>query len=175
MTNLARLEREFGIYTRWGFRDSVNVDTGVVAKSYLSLDQGMIMAAIGNALGHDLLRRAFSTHDVERELRPVMGVEEFNASPRPCTITGTPGSDRLRGTRGDDVICGLGGDDTIDGRDGDDALFGDGGRDRIEGGDDDDTLYGGEGDDRLDGEHGTDVLSGGPGFDVLRGEHREQG
>ena len=154
MTNLARLERDFDIYTRWGFRDSVNVDTGVVSDSYLSLDQGMIMAAIGNALGHDLLRRAFSTHDVERELRPVMGVEEFSASPRPCTITGTPRSDRLRGTRGDDVICGLGGDDMIDGRDGDDALFGDGGRDRIEGGDGDDTLYGGEGDDRLDGERG---------------------
>ena len=175
LTNLARLERDFDIYTRWGFRDSVNVDTGVVSDSYLSLDQGMIMAAIGNALGHDLLRRAFSTHDVERELRPVMGVEEFSASPRPCTITGTPRSDRLRGTRGDDVICGLGGDDVIDARDGDDAVMGDGGHDRIEGGDGDDTLYGGEGDDRLDGERGVDVLSGGPGVDVLRGEHREQG
>jgi Putative glucoamylase/RTX calcium-binding nonapeptide repeat (4 copies) len=178
LSNLARLERDFDIYTRWGFRDSVNVDSGVVSDSYLSLDQGMIMAAIGNALGHDLLRRAFSTHDVERELRPVMGVEEFSASPRPCTITGTPGSDRLRGTRGDDVICGLGGDDAIDGRDGDDALFGDSGGDRIEGGDGDDTLYGGEGDDRLDGEHGRDVLSGGPGPDVLspgRGDHLEPG
>ena len=70
--------------------DSVNVDTGVVSDSYLSLDQGMIMAAIGNALGHDVLRRAFATRDVERELRPVIGVEEFSASPRPCTITGTP-------------------------------------------------------------------------------------
>ena len=175
IANLARLERDFDIYTRWGFRDSVNVDTGRVADSYLSLDQGMIMAAIGNALGHDVLRRAFATKDVERELRPVMGVEEFSASPRPCTITGTPGPDRLRGTRGDDVICGLGGDDTIDGRDGDDALFGDGGRDRIDGGDDDDTLYGGDGDDRLDGERGTDVASGGPGTDTLRAEHTEQG
>jgi Ca2+-binding RTX toxin-like protein len=175
MANLARLERDFDIYTRWGFRDSVNVGTGRVADSYLSLDQGMIMAAIGNALGHDVLRRAFATRDVERELRPVMGVEEFSASPRPCTITGTPGPDRLRGTRGDDVICGLDGDDTIDGRDGDDALFGDGGRDRVDGGDGDDTLYGGEGDDRLDGGRGRDVASGGPGVDVLRGEHTEQG
>ena len=57
LANLARLERDFDIYTRWGFRDSVNVDTGVVSDSYLSLDQGMIMAAIGNALGHDVLRR----------------------------------------------------------------------------------------------------------------------
>jgi hypothetical protein len=175
LANLARLERDFDIYTHWGFRDSVNVDTGHVSDSYLSLDQGMIMAAIGNAAEHDVLRRAFATRDVERELRPVMGVEEFSASPRPCTITGTPGRDRLRGTRGDDVICGLGGDDVIDGRDGDDALMGDGGRDRLAGGDDDDTLYGGEGDDRLDGERGADVVSGGPGWDDLRGEHREQG
>ena len=178
LSNLARLERDFDVYTRWGFRDSVNVDTGVVSDSYLSLDQGMIMAAIGNALGHDVLRRAFSTGDVERELRPVMGVEEFSASPRPCTITGTPGPDRLRGTRGDDVICGLGGDDAIDGRDGDDALFGDAGRDRVAGGDGDDTLYGGEDDDRLDGERGSDVLSGGPGADALSpgpGDHLEQG
>jgi Putative glucoamylase/Protein of unknown function (DUF3131)/RTX calcium-binding nonapeptide repeat (4 copies) len=178
VANLTRLERDFDIYTRWGFLDSVNVDSGRVSDSYLSLDQGMIMAAVGNALGHDVLRRGFASADVERELRPVMGVEEFSASPRPCTITGTPGADRLRGTRGDDVICGLGGDDVIDGRDGDDALFGDGGRDRIEGGDDDDTLYGGEDADRLDGERGSDVLSGGPGADVLapgRGDHLEPG
>jgi Putative glucoamylase/RTX calcium-binding nonapeptide repeat (4 copies) len=178
LANLARLEREFDLYTPWGFLDSVNVDTGVTSSAYLSLDQGMIMAAIGNALDHDVLRRAFATDDVERELRPVIGVEEFSASPRPCTITGTAGSDRLHGTKDDDVICGLGGDDAIDGRGGDDALFGDAGNDRIDGGDDDDTLYGGEGDDRLDGEDGRDVLSGGPGADALEpgsGDHLEKG
>jgi hypothetical protein len=178
LANLERLERDFDIYTRWGFLDSVNVDSGRVSSSFLSLDQGMIMAAIGNELAGDVLRRAFATGDVERELRPVIGVEEFSASPRPCTITGTSGADRLRGTRGDDVICGRGGDDVIDGRDGDDALFGDGGRDRIAGGDGDDTLYGGEDGDRLDGELGDDVLSGGPGVDVLAaggGDHLEKG
>ncbi len=178
LADLQRLERDFDIYTPLGFLDSVNVDTGTTSSSYLSLDQGMIMAALGNALGHDVLRRAFATGDVERAVRPVIGVEEFSASPRPCTITGTPGRDRLRGTRHDDVICGLGGDDTIDGRDGDDAIFGDAGNDRIDGGDDDDTLYGGDGADRLDGERGRDVLSGGPGVDVLRtgpGDHAEPG
>jgi putative glucoamylase/hemolysin type calcium-binding protein len=178
LSNLERLERDFDVYTRWGFLDSVNVDSGRVSSSFLSLDQGMIMAAIGNELAGDVLRRAFATRDVERGLRPVIGVEEFSASPRPCTITGTPGPDRLRGTRGNDVICGLGGDDVIDGGDGDDALFGDGGRDRVEGGDGDDTLYGGEDDDRLDGEDGVDVLSGGPGVDALvpgRGDHLEPG
>ena len=34
---------------------------GAVSGAYLSLDQGMIMAALGNALGDDVLRRAFAT------------------------------------------------------------------------------------------------------------------
>ena len=59
--NLTKLERDFdGLYTPWGFRDSVNVDTGTSSDYYLSLDQGMIMAAIGNALADDMLRRDLS-------------------------------------------------------------------------------------------------------------------
>ena len=49
------------MYGKWGFRDTVNVDTGAVSDAYLSLDQGMVMAALGNALGGDVLRRAFVT------------------------------------------------------------------------------------------------------------------
>jgi hypothetical protein len=180
LADLARLERDFpGLYTQLGFLDSVNVDTGLVSSSYLSLDQGMIMAAIGNALADDLMRKAFATRDVERELRPVIGVEEFASSPRPCTVVGTDGADRLRGSRRDDVICGLGGDDRVSGGGGDDVVFGDAGNDSIEGDDGDDTLYGGEGADRLDGDSGDDVLSGGPGLDRLTGgrgeDHEEQG
>jgi hypothetical protein len=74
-----RLARDFPVYTRWGFRDSVDVGTGAVSPFYLSLDQGMIMAALGNALGGDVLRRAFATPDLERALRPVIGVERFGA------------------------------------------------------------------------------------------------
>jgi hypothetical protein len=179
VANLRRLERDFpGLYTPLGFRDSVNVDSGVVSSSYLSLDQGMVMAALGNALERDVLRKAFATRDVERELRPVIGVEEFASSPRPCTIVGTPGRDRLRGTPRHDVICGRGGSDEIDGRAGDDVLFGDAGDDELAGGDDDDTLYGGAGDDDLEAGGGTDVASGGPGADRFRGgrsDHYEPG
>jgi hypothetical protein len=170
LDNLRRLERDFrGIYGRWGFRDTVNVDTGFVSEYYLSLDQGMIMAALGNALGDDLLRRAFVTKATERNVRPVLGVEEFNSHPRGCTITGTEGDDRLHGTWRDDVICGLGGNDRIDAREGDDTVFGDAGGDRIEGGSGEDTLYGGEGDDTLSAGRGDDVLSAGPGNDRLDG------
>jgi hypothetical protein len=168
--NLRRLERDFpGLYGKWGFRDTVNVQTRRVSDFYLSLDQGMVMAAIGNALGDDVLRRAFVTRTSERTLRPVIGFEEFNSDPRGCTITGTPGPDRLRGTARADVICGLGGDDRIDGRGAADAVFGDAGRDRIKGGRGADTLYGGEGRDLLSGGASDDVLSGGPGADRFAG------
>ena len=54
------------MYGKWGFRDSVNVTTRHVSDSYLSLDQGMIMAALGNALGGDVLRRAFADARLEQ-------------------------------------------------------------------------------------------------------------
>ena len=80
--NLRRLVRDFpGLYGKWGFRDSVNVQTKRVSDAYLSLDQGMIMAALGNALGHDVLRRAFADRRLGRELRPVIGIERFNTAP----------------------------------------------------------------------------------------------
>jgi hypothetical protein len=82
MHNLARLEADFDIYSKWGFRDTVNVDTGTVSDFYLSLDQGIIMAAIGNALADDVLRDAFSTKEVRNALRKVIGMERFNAGPR---------------------------------------------------------------------------------------------
>ena len=81
LQNLANLERDFDIYSPWGFRDSVNVDTKVVSQYYLALDQGMIMAAIGNALARDMLRDAFVTPEFERALRPVIAVEAFDAGP----------------------------------------------------------------------------------------------
>jgi hypothetical protein len=40
------------------------------------------MAAIGNALADDILRDAFATKEVRKVLRPVIGIETFNAGPR---------------------------------------------------------------------------------------------
>jgi hypothetical protein len=81
LADLDGLARNFPkLYGKWGFRDSVNVDSGAVSDSYLSLDQGMIMAAIGNSLGNDFLRKAFATPDVERSLSRVIGQEQFGAS-----------------------------------------------------------------------------------------------
>jgi hypothetical protein len=60
----------------------VNVTTKVVSDFYLALDQGMIMAALGNALAQDMLREAFVTPAFQRALRPVLAVEVFNAGLR---------------------------------------------------------------------------------------------
>lgn len=167
--DLAGLRAIPGMYGRWGFRDSVNMTTMHPSDGYLSLDQGMIMAALGNALGDDVMRADFATPDVSRAIRPVLGVEEYNTRPRGCTITGTPGPDVLVGTRGDDVICGLGGNDRIYGGAGNDVIYGDGGNDRLVGGSGSDYLYGDTGADTLNGGSGADVLAGGPGADRLTG------
>ncbi len=81
VTDLARLEAMPGMYGTWGFRDSVNVTTGHPSGSYLSLDQGMIMAALGNALGDNVIRRDFVDRTFRHAIRPVLGVEEFGVPP----------------------------------------------------------------------------------------------
>jgi hypothetical protein len=82
LDDLAKLKDDFAIYDKWGFRDSVNVDSGVPSEYYLSLDQGIIMAAIGNALANDVLRTAFATKKFRNALLPVIRMETFNAGPR---------------------------------------------------------------------------------------------
>lgn len=78
--NLVNLETDFpGLYGAGGFKDAVNVATGDVADRYLSLDQGMLMAAIANELRNDRLQRYFSRGAVEHALRPLMAMEEFGA------------------------------------------------------------------------------------------------
>jgi Protein of unknown function (DUF3131)./Uncharacterized protein conserved in bacteria (DUF2329). len=80
-TNLANLQADFDSYGAGGFFDAIAVGSGTVARRYLSLDQAMIMGAIGNVLADNAIRRYFSTPAVERALRPVIGIEEFGASP----------------------------------------------------------------------------------------------
>jgi len=59
----------------------VNVDTNVAYSFYLALDPGLNMASTGSALADDMLRRAFVTPEFQQAVKPVMGVEEFNATP----------------------------------------------------------------------------------------------
>ena len=77
LLNLANLRRDFDAYGPGGFYDAINVTTGQVSQRYLSLDQGMIMAALGNELAHDVLRKPFSHGAMKQRLAPLMRMEEF--------------------------------------------------------------------------------------------------
>jgi hypothetical protein len=77
LRNLAKLRHDFGAYGKGGFYDAVNVRTGEMSKRYLALDQGMVMAALGNALGDDVMRHPFTTGGMKRRVAPLMRMEEF--------------------------------------------------------------------------------------------------
>jgi Putative glucoamylase/Protein of unknown function (DUF3131) len=81
LANLRNLKEKFHVYGDYGFMDAINVSTGDVANVVLMLDQGMIMAAIANALAGDAMRRAFVDRNMQRVLEPLISMEEFTAGP----------------------------------------------------------------------------------------------
>jgi hypothetical protein len=81
LENLANLREDFDVYGAGGFYDAVAVESGTVAKRYLSLDQAMIMAAIGNELQHDMVKQYFVDDEFREALRPLMAMESFLAGP----------------------------------------------------------------------------------------------
>jgi hypothetical protein len=52
---------------------------GMTSGRILTLDQGMIMAAIANELADDAMQHAFSDGQVEQIVRPLIAVEQFSA------------------------------------------------------------------------------------------------
>ena len=96
LDNLSRLRARFDIYGDGGFYDAVNVQTGTVSRYQLSLDQGMIMAALTNELTGDRLQRYFSDGDVEASIRPLIGQEDFTAG-GPAPPAGECGGDQPGG------------------------------------------------------------------------------
>jgi VCBS repeat-containing protein len=82
---------------------------------------------------------------------------------------GTSKSDRLIGSKNNDIFRAGSGNDFVDGKQGNDRLFGQAGNDQLRGGSGNDLLDGGTGSDRLFGQAGDDVLIGGLGDDILTG------
>jgi hypothetical protein len=79
LENLAKIRADFDAYGEYGFYDAVNVGNGQVSKYYLALDQGMIMAAIGNELRNDSLQRYFVQGEIRAAIKPLLAMEEFTA------------------------------------------------------------------------------------------------
>jgi hypothetical protein len=76
--NLAKLKANFDAYGPGGFYDAVAVRSGHVARHYLALDQGMVLGALGNYLGHAAVRDAFTRGSVTATLKPLLALETFN-------------------------------------------------------------------------------------------------
>ena len=83
------------IYGPLGFQDSVDVSAGKVSPFVLTVDQGMIMAAIANELAGDAMRHAFSDGRIEQSVRPVIAIEEFVAGPPTQSLAVGTTDDRL--------------------------------------------------------------------------------
>jgi Ca2+-binding RTX toxin-like protein len=141
-------------------------------------------------IGHSLAGEPSSPSGSSRSpsagiaLVPRTGLQAAGQGAVTCTVTGTEGRDRLRGTGAGDVICGLGGNDAIRGGDGDDIIIGGRGKDRLAGGRGSDRLYGNgrrdilrgqSGRDRLVGGWGPDRIYGNAGNDALRSRDRRRG
>jgi Ca2+-binding RTX toxin-like protein len=123
------------------------------------------------AVARKRFRIAFVCAAVASFLLPALPAE---AAPRcfgkAATIVGTSRNDRLRGTRGTDVIVGRGGHDLIRSGGGKDRICGSGGDDVLLAGSAKDLLDGGPGSDFLAGGPSRDRVIGGPGeFNILRG------
>ena len=79
LENLAKIKNDLHGYGPGGFYDAAGTRSGKVARRYLSLDQGMVMAALGNALADDDMRTYVSKGAMEQKLRPLMEMEHFSA------------------------------------------------------------------------------------------------
>jgi len=82
LKNLRNLRRDFDAYGPGGFYDAIAVKSGQVSERYLSLDQGMVMAALGNALAGDDMRDYVAPGRLTSQVKPLMQQEVFSAAGR---------------------------------------------------------------------------------------------
>jgi hypothetical protein len=83
LANLANLREDFDAYGELGFYDAIDVVGGKVSRFHLALDQGMIMAAIGNALTGDRLQSYFTAGAVTTAIKPLIAQEVFGSGTAP--------------------------------------------------------------------------------------------
>ncbi len=75
--NIQALKR-FDMYGKYGFLDSVNVETGEVTNAYLALDQGMTMVSIVNYLKDGVIRDYFHQDQIGESPEDLLIKETFS-------------------------------------------------------------------------------------------------
>lgn len=76
VANLRKLTELYNIYGEYGFYDAVTVETGLVARKYLALDQGMIFVSINNYLNDGAIRKRFHAEPAMKENEIILN-EDF--------------------------------------------------------------------------------------------------
>ncbi|MGV8909489.1 MAG: glucoamylase family protein [Propionicimonas sp.] len=77
--NLVKIENKLKAYGEGGFYDAVAVTSKTIARRYLSLDQAMVLGAIGNVFCDNVIRRHFIKGEIQAKIKPLIGIEEFGA------------------------------------------------------------------------------------------------
>lgn len=75
--NLRKLIELYDIYGEYGFYDAVTVKTGLVARKYLALDQGMILVALNNYINHGAIRERFHSDPDMKKGEEILTVENL--------------------------------------------------------------------------------------------------
>lgn len=75
--NLRKLIELYDIYGEYGFYDAVTVETGLVARKYLALDQAMIFVAINNYLNDGVIRKRFHADPEMQKGEALLSSETF--------------------------------------------------------------------------------------------------
>lgn len=77
IANLRELIKRYDVYGEYGFYDAVDPQTGLVARKYLSLDQGMLFVAINNYLNDGAIRRRFHADPMIQKAEKLLTEENF--------------------------------------------------------------------------------------------------
>ncbi len=77
LADLQELARRYPVYGDWGFYDAVDPVSGVVAYTYLTLDQSMTFVALANHLTGHRIQRLFESDPIVRRALPVIATEHF--------------------------------------------------------------------------------------------------
>jgi len=77
IANLRKLIELYDLYGEYGFYDAVTVETGLVARKYLALDQAMILVSLNNYLNDGAIRKRFHSELAMRAAEEILSSEDF--------------------------------------------------------------------------------------------------
>jgi len=75
--NLRRLVERYEVYGEYGFFDSVDPRTGIVAPAYLILDQAMLFVALANHLESGVVQKRFASDPIASRALSILADEDF--------------------------------------------------------------------------------------------------